>query len=52
MEGCMCDKKQASLYTYVEQGIVKFEGAFLMVWECNGSEWSGNICRDGGVNGC
>ena len=49
MKGCMCEKKQASLYRTRKSEVWRrfFDGLGM-----HGLEWSGNVCRDGGVDGC
>ena len=49
MEGCMCEKKQASLYRTRNSEVWR---RFLDGLGMHGPEWSGNICRDEGVYGC
>ena len=48
MEGCMCGKKQASLYRTRNSEVWR---RFLDGLGMHGLEWSGNVCRDGGVDG-
>ena len=38
MEGCMSEKSRQA---FIEQGIVKFGGGFLMVWGCMGQNGVG-----------
>ena len=49
MEECMCEKKQASLYRTRNSEVWR---RFLDGLEMHGLEWSRNVCRDGGVDGC
>ena len=49
MEGCMCEKKQGSLYRTRNSEVWR---RFLDGLGMYGPEWSVNICRDGGVYGC
>ena len=49
LEGCMCEKTQASLYRTRN---IEVWRRFLDDLEMHGLELSGNTCRDGGVDGC